>query len=164
MEKGPALGSKIGPLFWSLVYPKCSKLEVYNPRVMILDIFSIIYKSNDPQIFHLQNKLWLYKIIHEAWRMFWDYLVVCTLLGVCWELPVRLLTVDRILHDRLTESRQLTATQTGSNKLPVNQCGNKRMSRTIKWAAHSCTIVGRIFLILVSRLANVHTVSAVTVD
>ena len=39
LEKGPTLGSKIGPFFWSLVYPKCSKLEVYNPRVMILDIF-----------------------------------------------------------------------------------------------------------------------------
>ena len=46
--------------FWSLVCPKCSKLEVYNPRVMILEICSIIYKSYDPQIFHLQNKLWLY--------------------------------------------------------------------------------------------------------
>ena len=36
--------------------------EVYNPRVMILDICSIIYKSNDPQISHLQNVLWVYKL------------------------------------------------------------------------------------------------------
>ena len=78
LEKDPTLGSKIGPLFWSLVYPKYSKLEVYNPRVMILGFFSIIYKSNDPQIFHLHNKLWGLQIIHEAWRMLWDYLVVCT--------------------------------------------------------------------------------------
>ena len=62
-------------IFWSLVYPKCSKLEVYNPQVMILDIL----KSNDPQIFHLQNKLWGLQIIHEAWRMLWDYLVMCAL-------------------------------------------------------------------------------------
>ena len=62
LEKGPTLGSKIGPFFWSLVYPKCSELEVYNPQAMILDIFSIIYKSNDPQIFHLQKKLCLYKL------------------------------------------------------------------------------------------------------
>ena len=62
LEKGPTLGSKIWQFFGSLVYPKCSKLEVYNPRVMILEIFSIIYKSNDPQIFHLQNKLWLHKL------------------------------------------------------------------------------------------------------
>ena len=66
LEKGPTLASKIGPSFWSLVYPKCSKLEVYNPRVMILEMFSIIYKSNDSQIFHLQNKLWGLQIIHEA--------------------------------------------------------------------------------------------------
>ena len=26
-------------IFRSLVYPKCSKLEVYNPQVMILDIY-----------------------------------------------------------------------------------------------------------------------------
>ena len=62
LKKGPTLGSKIWPLFWSLVYPKCSKLEVYNPQVMILIFFAIIYKSNDPQIFHLQKKLWLYKL------------------------------------------------------------------------------------------------------
>ena len=39
LEKGPTLGSKIGPFLGSLVYPKCSKLEVYNPQVMILEIF-----------------------------------------------------------------------------------------------------------------------------
>ena len=81
LEKGPTLGSNIGPFFWSLVYPKCSKLEVYIPQVMILYIFSIIYKSNDPQIFHLQKKLWLYKLSMRlgARRMLWDYLVECTL-------------------------------------------------------------------------------------
>ena len=62
LEKGPTLGSKIGQFFGSLVYPKCSKLKVYNPQVMILDNFSIIYKTNGPQIFHLQKKLWLYKL------------------------------------------------------------------------------------------------------
>ena len=62
LEKSPTLGSKIGPFVWSLVYPKWSKLEVYNPWVMILENKSIICKSNDPQIFHLQNKLWLYKL------------------------------------------------------------------------------------------------------
>ena len=68
LEKDPTLGSKIGPFVWSLVDPK---LEVYNPRVMILEISSIIYQSNDPQIFHLQNKLWLYKLLMRLW----DYLV-----------------------------------------------------------------------------------------
>ena len=29
---------------------------------MILEFFSIIYKTNDPQIFHLQKKLWVYKL------------------------------------------------------------------------------------------------------
>ena len=75
LEKGPTLGSKIGPFCWSLVYPKCSKLEVYNPQVMILDFFSIIYKSNDPQIFHLQKNVVALQIIHDARRMLWDYLV-----------------------------------------------------------------------------------------
>ena len=51
-------------IFWRLVYPKCSKLEVYNPQVMILDILSIIYQSNDPQVFHLQKKLRGLQIIH----------------------------------------------------------------------------------------------------
>ena len=37
LENSPTLGRKIGPFFWSLVYPKYSKLEVYNPRVMILE-------------------------------------------------------------------------------------------------------------------------------
>ena len=60
--KRPYAWEKNRAIFWSLVYPKCSKLEVYNPQVMILDIFSIIYKSNDPQIFHLHKKLWLYKL------------------------------------------------------------------------------------------------------
>ena len=79
LEKGPTLGSKIGPFFGSLVYPTCSKLEVYNPQVMILDIFSIICQRNDPQIFHLQKKVVGLQIIHEAWRMLFDYLVEYTL-------------------------------------------------------------------------------------
>ena len=62
LEKCPTLGSKIGPFLGSLVYPKCSRLKVYNPQVMILEMFSIIYKTNDPQIFHLQKKLWVYKL------------------------------------------------------------------------------------------------------
>ena len=74
LEKGPTLGTKIGAFLKSLVYPKCSKLEVCNPQVMILEIFSIIYKSNDPQIFHLPKKLWLYKLFMSK-RMLWDYLV-----------------------------------------------------------------------------------------
>ena len=73
LEKGPTLGSKIGQFFGSLVYPKCSKLKVYNPQVIIFEIFSIIYKSNDPQIFYLQNKLWVYKLFMRLWRMLWDY-------------------------------------------------------------------------------------------
>ena len=52
-------------------------LEVYNPQVMILAIFSIIYKSNDPQIFHLQKKFVALQIIHEAWRMLSDRLGAC---------------------------------------------------------------------------------------
>ena len=74
LEKGPTLGSEIGPFFGSLVYLKCSKLEVYNPQVMILEFFSIISERNDPQIFHLQKKLWLYKLfmrlfsrVHPLW-------------------------------------------------------------------------------------------------
>ena len=69
LEKGPTLGSKIGPFFWSLVYPKCSKLEVYNPPGHDIGNFSIIYKSNDPQIFHLHNTLWVYKLFmfHVWW-------------------------------------------------------------------------------------------------
>ena len=44
---------------------------------MILEIFSIICKSYDPQIFHLQQELsGLQNVIHEARRMLWDYLVV----------------------------------------------------------------------------------------
>ena len=50
LEKGPTLRSKVGQFLGSLVYPKCSRLKVYNPQVMILDILSIIYKSDDPQI------------------------------------------------------------------------------------------------------------------
>ena len=76
LEKGPTLGSKIGSFFWSLVYPKCSKLEVYNPWVMILEMFSIIFESNDPQIFHLQNKLWLYKLFVRLGACC-GYLVTC---------------------------------------------------------------------------------------
>ena len=45
---------------------------------MILDNFWIIYKTNDPQIFHLQKKLWGLQIIHEARRMLFDYLVEYT--------------------------------------------------------------------------------------
>ena len=48
---------------------------------MILDNFWIIYKTNDPQIFHLQKKLWGLQIIHEARRMLFDYLVGYTLAG-----------------------------------------------------------------------------------
>ena len=62
MEKGPTLRSKVGQFLGSLVYPKCSRLKVYNPQVMILDILSIIYKSDDPQIFHLQKELWVYTL------------------------------------------------------------------------------------------------------
>ena len=77
------LGSKIGPFLWSLVYPKCSKLEVCNLQIMILDIFSIMYKSNDPQIFHLQKKLWVYKLFMRLGACFGtQYLVECTLGGL----------------------------------------------------------------------------------
>ena len=53
-------------------------MEVHNPRVVILDIFSIIYKSNDPQIFHLQNKLWLYKFYMRLGACFYLGLFTCT--------------------------------------------------------------------------------------
>ena len=47
---------------------------------MILEIFSIIYKSNDPQIFHLQKKLWLYNLFMRLGACF-RTIVVCTLRG-----------------------------------------------------------------------------------
>ena len=43
--KKPSAWEQNRTIIWSLVCQKCSKLEVYNPQVMILDIFSIIYKS-----------------------------------------------------------------------------------------------------------------------
>ena len=42
--------------------------------------FSITYKSNDPQIFHLQKKLWLYKLFMRLGACFGT---MCTLIALC---------------------------------------------------------------------------------
>ena len=83
-KKPLRFGSKIWQFCWSLVYPKCSKLEVYNPWVMMLEICSIICKSNDPQIFIYRKSCGFTIIIHEAWRMLWGLCseVQCTLPGL----------------------------------------------------------------------------------
>ena len=44
LGKRPYAWEQNRAIFWNLVYPKCSKLEVCNPQVMILEFFSIIYK------------------------------------------------------------------------------------------------------------------------
>ena len=84
-------------------------------QVMILEKNSIICKSNDPQIFHLQKteKLVALQIIHEAWHMLWDYLVVCPLsvnlhpvsyrhFGVKWALCMLAWAEDLRRHVRLS--------------------------------------------------------------
>ena len=76
LGKRPYAWEQNRAILWSLVYLKCSKLEVCNPQVMTLDIFAIIYKSNDPQIFHLQKKLWLYKLFMRLGACFGFILIV----------------------------------------------------------------------------------------
>ena len=74
--KGPALGSKLGPLFRGLVYPKYSKLEVKDP---ILDHFHTIIQNVWASNLCFQDKqLFLVLRTYNYVRRMHNYLVVCT--------------------------------------------------------------------------------------
>ena len=50
-----------------IVYPKVGSLQ---PPGHDIGHFSIIYKSNDPQIFHLHSNLWVYKLFMRVGACF----------------------------------------------------------------------------------------------
>ena len=73
LEKGPTLGSKIGPFVWSLVYPKCSKVK----SLMTLKSFI------DRKTWWFTNYSW--GLVHALGLFSWVHLWNGETWATCWE-------------------------------------------------------------------------------